>query len=140
MTIQEMVDYLNSHSCPDSLFYKLEELTDQNNIVGAISCIQGYFECNSEVANQVFVEYKKQIYNKLKKIDDEIKSSLTPQQIAHASAVAKESLNKPKCPICNSVNIKKISGVERVTSIAMMGIFSKKINKSFKCNNCGGTF
>lgn len=44
------------------------------------------------------------------------------------------------CPYCNSININKISGAERAGSIALFGIFSKKINKSFKCNNCGGTF
>lgn len=48
--------------------------------------------------------------------------------------------SKPHCPYCNSTNVKKISGTERFASIAMLGIFSKKINKSFKCNNCGGTF
>ena len=37
-------------------------------------------------------------------------------------------------------NTKKISGTERVASVAMMGIFSKKINKSFKCNACGEHF
>ncbi len=52
----------------------------------------------------------------------------------------KEENNKPHCPYCNSTNIKKISGTERFTSIAMLGIFSKKINKSFKCIKCGGTF
>lgn len=47
---------------------------------------------------------------------------------------------KPHCPYCNSTNIKKISGTERVASIAALGIFSKKINKSFKCKNCGATW
>lgn len=48
--------------------------------------------------------------------------------------------SKVHCSYFNSVNVKKISGTERVTSVAMMGIFSKKINKSFKCNSCGGIF
>lgn len=48
--------------------------------------------------------------------------------------------NKPKCPTCGSTNIKKISGIERGASIAAFGIFSKKINKTFKCNNCGYTW
>lgn len=48
--------------------------------------------------------------------------------------------SKPKCPICNSTNIKKIGTGERVVSVAMLGIFSKKINKSFKCKNCGYTW
>ena len=48
--------------------------------------------------------------------------------------------NKPKCPHCSSINIASIGTAERVGSIALWGIFSKKINKSFKCNNCGYTW
>lgn len=65
---------------------------------------------------------------------------LTPQQIAQANAQAQELLNKPKCPTCGSTNIKKIGGVERGASIGAFGIFSKKINKTFKCGNCGYTW
>lgn len=65
---------------------------------------------------------------------------LTPQQIAQANAQAQELLNKPKCPTCGSTNIKKIGGVERGASIWAFGIFSKKINKTFKCCNCGYTW
>lgn len=45
----------------------------------------------------------------------------------------------PRCPHCKSTNIAKIGTGERIGSIAVMGIFSKKINKSFKCKNCGYT-
>lgn len=65
---------------------------------------------------------------------------LTPQQIAAANAQAQEWLNKPKCPTCGSLNIKRIGGVERAASVGMFGLFSKKINKSFKCGNCGYTW
>lgn len=65
---------------------------------------------------------------------------LTPQQIAQANAQAQELLNKPKCPTCGSTNIKKIGGVERGASTWAFGIFSKKINKTFKCGNCGYTW
>ncbi len=67
-------------------------------------------------------------------------TELSPQEIAHNNAVAQEWLNKPKCPTCNSTNIKKIGGLERVGSVYMLGIFSKKINKSFECKNCGYTW
>ena len=40
----------------------------------------------------------------------------------------------------SSTKIAKITGTERAGSILMWGIFSKKINKSFKCNNCGYTW
>ena len=48
--------------------------------------------------------------------------------------------NKVTCPYCHSTNVLKIGTGERVASIIGLGIFSKKINKSFKCKNCGGTF
>ena len=51
-----------------------------------------------------------------------------------------EEDNKPKCPNCHSTNIKAITGTERVMSIIGLGIFSKKINKSFKCLNCKYTW
>lgn len=48
--------------------------------------------------------------------------------------------NVPKCPHCRSTNIKSISAINRGASIAMLGAFSKKINKSFECKNCGYTW
>lgn len=46
----------------------------------------------------------------------------------------------PKCPTCGSLNVRHISGGERVASVGFFGIFSKKINKTFKCKNCGYTW
>jgi len=51
-----------------------------------------------------------------------------------------EEDNKPKCPNCHSTNIKPISGTERAMSIIGLGMFSKKINKSFKCLDCKYTW
>ena len=48
--------------------------------------------------------------------------------------------NMPKCPTCGSLNVRHISGGERMASIGFFGIFSKKINKTFKCGNCGYTW
>lgn len=48
--------------------------------------------------------------------------------------------NDPRCPICQSFDVRRISGFDRATSILALGIFSKKINKSYKCNHCGSTF
>ena len=46
----------------------------------------------------------------------------------------------PHCPTCGSTDIKKISGTERAMSIIALGIFSNKINKSYKCLNCKCTW
>lgn len=45
---------------------------------------------------------------------------------------------KPKCPTCGSENVNKISSANKFTSIVAFGLFAiGKINKHFKCNNCG---
>ena len=44
------------------------------------------------------------------------------------------------CPTCKSTNVRRIGSVERGASVFALGLFSKKINKSFKCNNCGYTW
>lgn len=51
-----------------------------------------------------------------------------------------ESKNIPKCPTCGSANIKPISGTERTMSVIGLGIFSKKISKTYKCLNCKCTW
>ena len=44
------------------------------------------------------------------------------------------------CPTCGSTNIKKLDVVDRAVSVGFFGIFSNKINKSFKCKDCGCTW
>lgn len=80
-------------------------------------------EYNKQINRQIETNRQIDKYHEQQKIDSQTKSNPVVE-----------------CPYCHSTNTKKISGVERVTSIATLGIFSKKINKSFKCNNCGGTF
>ena len=64
--------------------------------------------------------------------NDEMKAS-----IAVGKAILEEKSRVPKCPTCGSTNIRKMDGVERGASMAAFGIFGKKINKTFKCGNCG---
>lgn len=54
--------------------------------------------------------------------------------------VQQQASNIPKCPTCQSTNIRKMGGIERGASIWTFGLFSKKINKTFKCNQCGFTW
>lgn len=48
--------------------------------------------------------------------------------------------NIPHCPTCGSADVRKIDALERGVSVLTLGLFSKKINKSFKCKNCGYTW
>lgn len=45
--------------------------------------------------------------------------------------------NTPKCPTCQSINIKKISTARKAVHGAAFGIFSKTAFSQFECCNCG---
>lgn len=68
-------------------------------------------------------------------------SDLSPAEIARVNRKAQEALNKPKCPICGSMNLTKISTVGKVAKVGFFGIFGAgDIGKTWKCNNCGSKF
>ncbi len=43
----------------------------------------------------------------------------------------------PKCPTCQSPDIKKISNFEKAESLFWFGALSRKARKQWHCNNCG---
>ncbi len=75
-------------------------------------------------------------------IEFQLKMSQFRNQLQQQKQIkqAKEESSKPRCPHCNSTDIKSVSVLNRGASIALWGIFSKKINKSFECRNCGYTW
>lgn len=75
-----------------------------------------------------------------KQIPSEYNSAQREEYRARLKEIEDEKNRKPKCPHCNSTNISSIGTGKRIGSIAMFGIFSNKINKSFQCNNCKYTW
>ena len=73
-------------------------------------------------------------------IEFQLKMSQFKTQVQQQESIKTQNDNTPRCPHCKSTNIKSISGLNRGASIAMWGIFSKKINKSFECKQCGYTW
>ena len=56
-------------------------------------------------------------------------------------AFKNEGKNIPKCPICGSVSLSKISNVGKAASVGLFGIFGAgDLGKTWKCNNCGSKF
>ena len=66
--------------------------------------------------------------------------NLSKREYKVVGTVVDPTKPQPKCPTCQSTNIRKMGGIERGASIYAFGLFSKKINKSFKCKNCGYTW
>lgn len=57
----------------------------------------------------------------------------------HAMCVAEAATSRhvPKCPTCGSPKIHKISTASKVASVALVGIFSRKVHTQWHCDNCG---
>lgn len=94
----------------------LKQLKNGKNFT-AISYVMKELEVDYEEAKR----YVKTIVNNNKEIID-------------------KSKNIPKCPTCQSTNIRKIGSGERVASVVGLGLFSRKINKTWMCNNCKHTW
>lgn len=68
-------------------------------------------------------------------IEYELKMSQLRTQVEQQKAAAES--NKPKCPTCQSTNIRKISATSKLTNVVLFGLFGNKRNKQFHCNSCG---
>ena len=130
MTAYEIWDQINHFvvdtKIDDAVCNIIRELYDDNKEDEAIAYLEDFFKCDNQTATEAFEIFKKKIGK-----------PLSPQQIAHNNAVARELLNKPKCPTCQSTNLKKISTTSKVVNTAVWGIFGTKRHKTFHCNNCG---
>lgn len=51
------------------------------------------------------------------------------------------STNVPKCPICGSTNLIKLSTAGKVAKVGLFGLFGAgSLGKTYKCKNCGVKF
>lgn len=136
MNLEEARNYFNNQ-IGSAEATKMLVMIAQNQTLKGMKFIQELTDCSDDDAQHLWCELSEQYGTKE---NNPAIPDLTPQQIAQANAQAQELLNKPKCPTCGSTNIKKMGGIERGASIAAFGLFSKKINKTFKCSNCGYTW
>lgn len=55
---------------------------------------------------------------------------------AEASPYHNEKNIEIKCPSCNSLNVHRVTAGEKVTNVALFGLFGNKRKMQFKCNSC----
>ena len=117
MDISEKINKLVN--CPDDTLIYLHIVLEEKE--KAIGVVKKYIDCDKADEDEILQLFKQ----KYEGID-------TP-----ANAEARALLNKPKCPTCNSSNLKKISLTSKAVNTAVFGIFGTKRHKQFHCNNCG---
>lgn len=121
-------DIINTFCDNPSILKELEPFTKSKDKLGFINKLIEKTNCDFDSA-RIVCDYL---------IDGTpLPSTLSPTEIAHNNAIAQEWQNKPKCPTCNSTNLKKISATSKVVNTAVFGLFGTKRFKQFHCNNCG---
>lgn len=68
---------------------------------------------------------------------------LVNQRMAYDDAYQqkKHDDNTPKCPICGSTNLKKITGTRKAMKIGLFGLFGAgDLGKTYQCCKCGARF
>lgn len=130
MNYNEAHHYLNSEIGVTNGLKMLSLLAD-NKVDEGINFIKELTQCDDNIAQKLWLDLK-----------DRHGTSKTNSFIKEKEErkIQQPIQDKPKCPTCNSTNVKPISGLNRGASIAIFGVFSKKINKSFECKNCGYTW
>ena len=105
--------------------------------------------CNEElIDNEVYKKWndnkRNEYMKKYKPMYKTEPSSVTVNKLSvsiqHEQDITQQQ-NTPKCPICQSTNLSKITTVQKAGKIALFGIFGMGDNgKTWKCNNCGSKF
>ena len=105
--------------------------------------------CNEElIDNEVYKKWndnkRNEYMRKYKPMYKTEPSSVTVNKLSvsiqHKQDITQQQ-NAPKCPICQSTNLSKITTVQKAGKIALFGIFGMGDNgKTWKCNNCGSNF
>lgn len=67
-----------------------------------------------------------------KRLDKQVEEIRKQTQESHSS-----QQNIPKCPTCGSTDIKKLSTTSKVLGVGLLGLASKTVGKTYKCNKCG---
>lgn len=63
------------------------------------------------------------------------------EKVKNQTPIVPSSKPTITCPYCHSTNTKKISGISKVGSVALFGVFAVgKVSKQWHCNNCGSDF
>lgn len=118
------------YGTPDFYYYfrfdKYEQMTGE---------LAGY-----KLSDEEKIQHKEYIQAKYGKNSPAYQQAVAQQYIDKARAEKQKSSNGVKCHYCGSTNTKKISSISKASSVAMFGIFSKKVHKEWHCNSCGSDF
>lgn len=99
------------------------EFTEEEfKIIKKISCNKDFLQAMIDLKEKDIIEYTAKL--------NQFKSQVIEQK-------NNETDNRPKCPTCGSTKLSKVSTISKAGSVALWGLFSQKVKKTWHCGNCG---
>lgn len=125
---------------------KLNSGEDESRIIEELLSRKNNFIMNEIADNRLFSIwwYEKQVQNDKEHFYNlsQYNQRIILEQQEEIRQRIHETECVPKCPICSSTNIKKITMTTRAVKTATFGIAGAvdDAGKTYKCNNCGSKF
>lgn len=141
------VTMFNNKKCPacNTTFTKIRmldgiKLSNMNGeeTIGWIENKLGYPLPNKELHKKYIEQCKCQ--KEQERINKQFEDYSTA--LEHGRQILEEQKNVPKCPICGSANINKITVGSRAVKTAVFGVYGAvdDAGKTYKCGKCGCKF
>lgn len=98
---------------------------------------------NEEIENnpyfdeEIYDEVCDRKYGSLTTVNNTSSSPSTVTSLSTTTTNQQQQQYTPKCPVCQSPNINKISGLSRAAHGLTFGLFSKTARSQWVCNSCG---
>ena len=137
---------------PEELKYKYHifvedwaQTSDEEELLRKENFVMGELKNNPLFSME---DYQKQVQKKIQinqRLNDYEKRKLLEQQAKNLARIRKEKDKQdciPKCPICGSTNINKITLGNRAVKTAVFGVVGAvdDAGKTHRCDNCGSKF
>lgn len=133
-------------SCPHCGF----PINIEENYICKINGIDINLEFILETAkndDKISMEERAYILNKIKKLTNLqypdklyckiVAENKIPKEFNDKTIIIPTKQHIPKCPMCGSTNISKISATSKALGAIGFGLLSKTAKSQFKCKNCG---
>lgn len=134
------------YSIDDEDMYEYEDKSWRRIYCNCTSCreINSIVYSNFIVINPEYVKLKDDVEIRCKGCGKVVTNPIIPKRPdgwRELNMWVKDYENIPKCPICSSTDIKKISLTNKAASALAFGVLSAgHVSKTYKCNTCGAKF
>lgn len=138
--------HISNNTCP-YCSNSMKIVTDDMSKGFVIEPVYGFKKLHDhvrEIAVKTSVNYDETTFNERAELEAKIGGKIWERNGAYWKGVyttPTTPTNVPKCPICGSTRLEKISLTNKIGSVALIGVFAVgHITKTYKCKNCNAKF